>query len=215
MISKQSWWAALAFAGAMSAVGSSARAQTVPLPNAYSFLGRIQGGQGKLVTYDANTQECRNVNVGNTVGLTGHVTITGTASTDSIHVVTSPTVICGFVLTSINTNGYSITIRAGGSGDIVDAGSAAFVTLVGDAGDDIINHQGPGGSLWGTGGNDFFFGGTNNSFFGEAGSDTMCAGRTVTVAQFNGGFLEAPSNNKHCGLGPVSNSTANCPACGM
>jgi Ca2+-binding RTX toxin-like protein len=214
MKSKQSWWAGLLIATALLVSVGQASAQTVPLSGAFSFIGKISSGQGKIVSFNGSTGQCANVNVGNTSGLTGNTTITGTLTTDSIHIVTSPTSICGFNLTTITGNGFSLTIRASGGGDLVDAAAAAGVTLVGDSGSDILNHPSFNAILFGTSGNDELYGSTNGQFRGESGSDKMCAGPGVNATIFNGGLGELSSSNTHCGNAPtVINSTLNCGGC--
>jgi hypothetical protein len=214
MTSKQSRWAGFLIAGALFMGASQASAQFIAQANSFSFIGKISSGQGKIVSFNGSTGACNSsVNLGNTSGLTVNTIIVGTSTTDSVHMVSSPTTICGITLTTITTRGFSIQIRGEGSGDLLDAGAFANMTLVGNSGSDILNHPSFNAVLFGTSGNDELRGSTNGQFRGETGSDKMCAGAGTTVNLFAGGAGEFSSNNIHCGIGPATNSTLNCADC--
>jgi hypothetical protein len=201
---------AMAMVGAVAMMSaSSASAQFVPLPNSYTFLGMV-GNQGKLVSFNPSTGQCASTNVGLPGGLNANVTIFGTAATDAIFIVSTPTSQCGLNMTTLVTNGRTVTIRAGAQGDWIDAGAFAFTTLVGDSGPDIIVHASFNGALWGTGEDDLMIGSTNCAFRGEAGNDTMCAGAGTSVERFDGGS----GADTHCGMSAIIvSSSPSCTPC--
>jgi hypothetical protein len=210
MTSKQSSWAGFLVAVALFMGASQASAQFIAQTNSFSFIGKNSSGQGKIVSFNGSTGACNSsVNVGGPSGLTVNTIIIGTSTTDSIHLVTGSTTICGINLTTITTNGFSIQLRGGSSGDLIDAGAGAGVTLAGDTGDDILNHPSFNAILFGFDGHDHMLGSTNAQFRGENGNDTMCAGPGTSVTIFNG----ALGTDFHCGIGPALSSTLDCTKC--
>jgi hypothetical protein len=210
MTGKQLLCAMALLGGVALMSASSASAQTVPLPNAYTFLGMV-GNQAKLVSQDPNNPAiCATRNVGGIGGLNANTTIFGTSTSDAIFMASGPTTHCGVNMNTLQTNGFSLTIRAGAQGDWMDSGAYALITLVGDGGADIIVHPAFSGSLWGGPGDDLMLGSTNDSFFGEDGNDKMCAAPATNVAQFNGGN----GTDYHCGIPAfLWSSTLDCSKC--
>jgi hypothetical protein len=202
---------AMAALGAMalSSQASAQTSQTVPLSSAYTFVGMV-GNQGRVISMNPATGACSSRTIGGVGGLTANSTIFGTATSDFIGLIAAPATWCGQNMTALVNNGFTLTIRAGSSGDWVDTAASALVVLVGDSGNDLLVHPAYNGQLWGTGGDDHLIGSTNDAFFGENDNDTMCAGAGTNVSQFNGGS----GTDYHCGIpGFLWSSTLDCTKC--
>jgi len=144
---------------------AAAREFTVPA-GAQAASGMIFGDAFTAMKAPNGTCTWQILGVG---GMTELAIVNGTAATEKMAVVTSSASFCGFTMTPLVTNGFSLTFNGKGGADLLIGGTKASVN--GESGDDIVRSEKFGSTVRGGPGSDLIAS-TSNEVLMAGGSDT-------------------------------------------